>query len=160
VFRFATRAMPDAARHVLREAGLGIDDVALFVPHQANERILQSAARSLGVPEERLFSNVSRYGNTSSASIPIALCEAVEQGLVKKDDLIVCVGFGAGLTWGAVAIRWSQPLPEQLPARRMPWFRWPRYRLAALRSRWRHLRRRAEAWLFGLVEKGDRIRRP
>ena len=160
VFRFATRVMPDAARRVLREAGLRVEDVALFVPHQANDRILQTAARSLGVPEERLFSNLARYGNTSSASIPIALCEAVEQGLVRQSDLIVCVGFGAGLTWGAVAIRWSQPLPEQVPTGRLPSWHRLRYRLAALRSRWRHLRRRVEAWLFGILDERDKSRRP
>jgi 3-oxoacyl-[acyl-carrier-protein] synthase-3 len=160
VFRFATRAMPDAARQVLRQAGLRVEDVALFLPHQANDRILQAAARGMGVPEGRFFSNLDRYGNTSSASIPIALCEAVEQGLVKRDDLIVCVGFGAGLTWGAAAIRWSQPLPEQIPARRMPFFRWLRYHVTALRSRIRHLRRRAEAWLYDAVERRDKARHP
>jgi 3-oxoacyl-[acyl-carrier-protein] synthase-3 len=156
VFRFATRAMPDAARAVLRRAGLRVKDVALFLPHQANDRILQAAARGMGVPEGRLFSNLARYGNTSSASIPIALCEAVEQGLIKRNDLIVCVGFGAGLTWGAVAIRWSQPLPVQVPARRMTFVRWLRYRLASLQSRWRHLRRRFEASLFGILEHRDK----
>ncbi|MGD8794368.1 MAG: beta-ketoacyl-ACP synthase III, partial [Anaerolineae bacterium] len=77
VFRFATRIMPEASRQVLEQAGLTVEDVSLFVPHQANDRILQSAARGLGLPEERIYSNLARYGNTSSASIPIALCEAI-----------------------------------------------------------------------------------
>jgi 3-oxoacyl-[acyl-carrier-protein] synthase-3 len=120
VFRFATRVIPEATRLVLRLAGLGVEDVALFVPHQANDRILQAAARGLGVPEGRMFSNLARYGNTSSASIPIALCEAIEAGRVGRGDLIVCVGFGAGLTWAAAVIRWSLPLPVKGPSWRMP----------------------------------------
>jgi 3-oxoacyl-[acyl-carrier-protein] synthase-3 len=148
VFRFATRIMPEAARQALGQAGLTVEDVALFIPHQANHRILQAAAKGLGVPEERMFSNLARYGNTSSASIPIALCEAIEQGLIKRDDLIVCVGFGAGLTWAAAAIRWSLPLPAPAPSRRMTVWRRLRYRWARLRSRWRRLWRRIDARLF------------
>jgi 3-oxoacyl-[acyl-carrier-protein] synthase-3 len=155
VFRFATQTMPEASRQVLSRAGLTVEDVTLFIPHQANDRILQSAARGLGVPEERLFSNLARYGNTSSASIPIALCEAIEEGLVKRDDLIVCVGFGAGLTWGAVAIRWSLPLPVPVPSRRMTVWRWLRYRLARLRSRWRRLWRWIDARLFQVLYDRD-----
>lgn len=150
VFRFATRIMPEAARQVLQRAGRTVDDVVLFVPHQANDRILQAAAKGLGVPEERLFSNLARYGNTSSASIPIALCEAVEQGLVQRDDLICCVGFGAGLTWAAAAIQWSLPLPVAAPARPRQAWRWLRYRLARLRSLWRRLWRLMDARLFNL----------
>ncbi|MFN2169573.1 MAG: beta-ketoacyl-ACP synthase III, partial [Anaerolineae bacterium] len=88
VFRFATRVMPEASKQVLDQAALQVADVSLFVPHQANDRILQAAARGLSIPEERMYSNLARYGNTSSASIPIALCEAVEQGRIKRDDLI------------------------------------------------------------------------
>ncbi len=148
VFRFATRIMPEAARRVLSRAGLTVEEVALFIPHQANDRILQAAAREMGVEEGRVFSNLARYGNTSSASIPIALCEAIEQGRVNRDDLIVCTGFGAGLTWGAVAIRWSLPLPMPAPSRRAALWRWLRYRLARLRSRWRRLWRRLDDRLF------------
>ena len=161
VFRFATRVMPEAARRVLDRAGLPIEDVTLFVPHQANDRILQAAARGLGVPEERMFSNLARYGNTSSASIPIALCEAIEQGLVKRDDLIVCVGFGAGLTWAAAAIRWTMPLPVAAPSRRMTFWRSLRYRGFRLRSLWRRLWRRIDARLFQILydSEGRRKRR-
>jgi 3-oxoacyl-[acyl-carrier-protein] synthase-3 len=151
VFRFATRIMPEAAHEALKRAGLTIDDVRLFVPHQANDRILQAAAKGLGVPQERLFSNLARYGNTSSASVPIALCEAIEQGLVEHDDVIVCVGFGAGLTWAACAIRWSLPLPVPLPSRRMTFWRWLRYRWAQHRSHWRRLWRRIDARLFQIL---------
>jgi len=150
VFRFATRILPEAARQVLRKARRTVDDVVLFVPHQANDRILQSAAKGLGVPEERLFSNLARYGNTSSASIPIALCEAIEQGLVQRDDLICCVGFGAGLTWAAAAIQWSLPLPVAAPPRPRQAWRWLRYRVARLRSLWRRLWRLVDARLFNI----------
>ena len=161
VFRFATRIMPEAARQVLHRAGRTVEDVALFVPHQANDRILQSAAKGLGVPEDRLFTNLARYGNTSSASIPIALCEAIEQGLVKRDDLICCVGFGAGLTWAAVAIQWSLPLPVAAPPRPRQALRRLRYRLARLRSRWRRLWRWLDARLFNIRydETGRRKRK-
>jgi 3-oxoacyl-[acyl-carrier-protein] synthase-3 len=147
VFRFASRAMPEAAREVLKKARLTVDDVALFVPHQANDRILQASARGLGVPEERMFSNLSRYGNTSAASIPIALCEAIDEGRIKRDDLIVAVGFGAGLTWAAAAIRWSLPVPVTAPPRRITFWRSLRYRLAQARSQWRRIWRRVDAWL-------------
>ena len=150
VFRFATRIMPEAVRQVLHRAGRTVEDVVLFVPHQANDRILQAAAKGLGVPEERLFSNLAHYGNTSSASIPIALCEAIEQGLIGRDDLICCVGFGAGLTWGAAAIQWSLPLPVAAPLRPHQARRWLRYRVARLRSLWRRLWRMVDARLFNI----------
>jgi 3-oxoacyl-[acyl-carrier-protein] synthase-3 len=161
VFRFATRIMPEAARKVLQRAGRTVEDVRLFVPHQANDRILQAAAKGLGVPEERLFSNLARYGNTSSASIPIALCEAIEQGLVRRDDLICCVGFGAGLTWAAAAIQWSLPLPVAAPPRPHQARRWLRYRVARLRSLWRRLWRLVDARLFNIRydEDGRRKRK-
>jgi 3-oxoacyl-[acyl-carrier-protein] synthase-3 len=161
VFRFATRIMPEASRQVLERADLDADEVALFVPHQANDRILQAAARGLGVAEDRMFSNLARYGNTSSASVPIALCEAIEQGKVKRDDLIICVGFGAGLTWAAAAIRWSLPLPVPTPSRRTTLWLWLRYRWAWYRSRWRRLWRRLDAHLFQILydRQGRRKRR-
>jgi len=148
VFRFATRIMPEATRQVLEKAGLSIEDVHLFIPHQANDRILQSAAKGLGVPPQRMFSNLKFYGNTSAASIPIALCEAIEQDLIKRGDVIVCVGFGAGLTWAASVIRWSLPLPPPTPSRRMTLWRTIRYRWAQMRSFWRRLWRRMDARLF------------
>jgi len=161
VFRFATRIMVEASLKALDRAGLQIDDVTLFVPHQANDRILQAAARGLGVSEERMFSNLARYGNTSSASIPIALCEAIEEGRIKRNDLIVCAGFGAGLTWAAVAIRWTMPLPVPAPSRRMTVRRSLRYRWARLRSLWWRLWRRIDARLFQILydREGRRKRR-
>ena len=161
VFRFATRIMVEASEQALKKAAQNVEDVALFVPHQANDRILQAAARGLGVPEERMFSNLERYGNTSAASIPIALCEAIEQGKIKRDDLIVCVGFGAGLTWAAAVIRWSLPLPVPTPPRRMTFWRGLRYRWSRLRSHWRRLWRKIDAHLFQILydEQGRRKRR-
>ena len=111
VFRFATRIMDKSAREVVAGAGIDMDDVKLIIPHQANLRIIQAAARALKLPEERFFINLQYYGNTSSASIPIALCEAVEQGRLMPGDHCVMVGFGAGLTWGAALIKWGAPEP-------------------------------------------------
>lgn len=111
VFRFATRAMPDAVLKVLEQADLNIDEVDLIIPHQANNRIIESARKRLNVPQEAFFENLSRYGNTSAASIPIALCEAADEELINDGSLLVLVGFGAGLTWAAAAVRWGVPLP-------------------------------------------------
>lgn len=149
VFRFAVSAMPDAIRLVLEKAGLTLDDLKLVIPHQANWRITESSAKALGLSPKVVFSNVERYGNTSAASIPIALCEAVEQGRIQRDDLVVFVGFGAGLTWGASAIRWSAPLPPPPPPRwKRAWYGL-RYRHAAVRS----LVRRFFRWLSALLTK-------
>ncbi|OPX81010.1 MAG: 3-oxoacyl-(acyl-carrier-protein) synthase 3 [Pelotomaculum sp. PtaB.Bin013] len=106
VFKFAVRVMGEAAEEVIAEAGLNKSDVDFFIPHQANVRIIEPAARRLGVPMEKVMVNVDRYGNTSTASIPLALEEAVRGGRINKGDHVVVVGFGAGLTWGAVVIKW------------------------------------------------------
>jgi len=108
VFRFATRVMATATREVVADAGLRMDDIELIVPHQANLRIIEAAARGLHLPIERFVVNIERYGNTSSASIPMAVCEAVEAGRVRPGDHLVLVGFGAGLTWGALALQWVE----------------------------------------------------
>ena len=153
VFRFAVRILPAATREVLEKAGCELSELDLLVPHQANWRIIESAARSLDLPPEAVFSNVDRYGNTSAASVPIALCEAAEGGRIKPGDLVVCVGFGAGLTWGAAAIRWTRPQPAPVSRWRRFWRRL-RYLVAALRSRSRRLLRRiGAAWVR---ERGGR----
>ena len=115
VYRFAVDVMVRASRTVIEQTGLALDDVELVIPHQSNARIIQSAAKTLKLPPERVFTNLARYGNTSAASVPIALCEAVEQGLVKTGDHVVLVGFGAGFTWGAALVQWGAPLPAKLP---------------------------------------------
>jgi 3-oxoacyl-[acyl-carrier-protein] synthase-3 len=100
--------MATATREVVADAGLRMDDIELIVPHQANLRIIEAAARGLHLPIERFVVNIERYGNTSSASIPMAVCEAVEAGRVRPGDHLVLVGFGAGLTWGALALQWVE----------------------------------------------------
>ena len=107
VFRFAVRVMEESSLQVLERCGLNKEDINLLVPHQANIRIIESARKRLGLPPEKVVVNVDRYGNTSSASIPIALEEALTQGRLHDGDLVVGVAFGAGLTWGSVAMRWG-----------------------------------------------------
>ena len=107
IFRFAVAALPRMTAEVVAAAGWTLADVDLFVAHQANVRIIQSAARTLGLPEEKVYLNVHRYGNTSAASIPIALCEAVEEGRLAEGDRVVLAGFGSGLSWAACALRWG-----------------------------------------------------
>ncbi|HSV75029.1 MAG TPA: beta-ketoacyl-ACP synthase III [Chthonomonadales bacterium] len=107
VYKFAVRAMADACIEALLKAGLTVDDVDLFIPHQANLRIVRAAAERMRLPEERIYVNIEKYGNTSAASVPVALTEALEEGRVRRGDILVFVGFGAGLTWGANVVRWS-----------------------------------------------------
>ena len=106
VFRFAVEAVPDCINELLERAGLTLSDIDWFVPHQANQRIIDFAAKRLKVPKEKFYQNMERYGNTSAASIPIALDEMAEQGLLKPGQKIICVGFGAGLTWGGALLEW------------------------------------------------------
>lgn len=107
VFKFAVTIMGEVSVQALEKAGIAPEEVSLFIPHQANIRIIQAAAERLNLPMERVFVNVDRYGNTSAASIPIALYEAWASGRLRKGDVVVVVGFGAGLTWGACVIRWA-----------------------------------------------------
>lgn len=106
VYRFAVNAMGDACCRVLDEVGMSADEIDLFVPHQANLRIIDSAAKRLGLPQDKVFVNVHKYGNTSGGSIPIALSEAVEEGRLRPGMTVLTVGFGAGLVWGANVIKW------------------------------------------------------
>ncbi|MDO3410738.1 beta-ketoacyl-ACP synthase III [Saccharibacillus sp. CPCC 101409] len=106
VFKFAVRVMGTATEEVLRKAEMTKEDIDLFIPHQANIRIIQSAMQRLDLSEDRVMINVQKYANTSAASIPLALVEAVEEGRVKEGDRVVMVGFGGGLTWGGTALIW------------------------------------------------------
>ncbi|MDQ0879990.1 beta-ketoacyl-ACP synthase III [Peribacillus sp. V2I11] len=108
VFKFAVRQMGESSLSVLDKAGLTKEDVDLLVPHQANIRIMEASRERLGLPLEKMTKTVHKYGNTSSASIPMALVEEMEAGRIKDNDLIVMVGFGGGLTWGAIALRWGK----------------------------------------------------
>lgn len=148
VFRFATRVMASSTRKVLERAGYTTDEVDLVVPHQANIRIIQnSVLNQLKIPAEKVFVNLEKYGNTSTASIPIALCEAIEAGKLKPGYKVVFVGFGAGLTWAACAIDWRTPV-EKPDA---DWWKNTRrqatYSAAAARSMWR----RAVRWVYEVL---------
>jgi 3-oxoacyl-(acyl-carrier-protein) synthase III len=107
VYRFATRVLSSSAQAVLEASGRSIADIDLYVPHQANLRIIEHAAKKLGIEKERVFVNVDRYGNTSSASIPLALCEARQEGRLKDGTVVLMTGMGAGLTWGSSVITWT-----------------------------------------------------
>ncbi|MEY2975122.1 MAG: hypothetical protein RIR49_1542 [Actinomycetota bacterium] len=107
VFKIAVKGIADSVRRALDRAGLGIDDVDLVVPHQANERIIRAATARLGVPDDKVIVNIAQHGNTSAASIPMALCDAMDQGRVRPGDLVVLTAFGAGVTWGSVVLRWG-----------------------------------------------------
>ncbi|MEW5719550.1 MAG: beta-ketoacyl-ACP synthase III [Chloroflexota bacterium] len=142
VYRFATRVMAEASKIVVERAGWSLDQIDLFIPHQANVRIIDSAARALKLAPEKIFVNLQDYGNTSAASIPIALCEAVDAGKVAPGNHVVLVGFGAGLTWAACAIEWTAvkpgapTLPQRVVSGRV------RYLWAGLKAiGWRLLRR-------------------
>jgi 3-oxoacyl-[acyl-carrier-protein] synthase-3 len=107
VYRFAVRIMGDSAVTALDRAGLEYSDISLFIPHQANVRIISSIAERLKLPPEKVYLNIDQYGNTSAASIPIALCEAAEAGKVAPGDNLLFIAFGAGLTSGAAVVRWG-----------------------------------------------------
>lgn len=108
VFKFAVRQMGQSCVNVLEKAGLSKKDVDLLIPHQANIRIMESARERLELPEEKMSKTIHKYGNTSSASIPISIVEELEEGKIKDDDLLIMVGFGGGLTWGAIALKWGR----------------------------------------------------
>jgi 3-oxoacyl-[acyl-carrier-protein] synthase-3 len=148
VYRFATRVMVQSTREAVADAGLEMSQITAIIPHQANRRIIEAAARGLDLPEDKFVINLDRYGNTSSASIPIALCEAVADGRVKANDHLVFVGFGGGLTWGSAVVHWDvtpTPPPDG-------WHRLRRraaYNVARIRSGLRRLSRRMEGIVYG-----------
>jgi 3-oxoacyl-[acyl-carrier-protein] synthase-3 len=110
VFKFATRILVKSAEDVMRQCGVTIDDVDVYVPHQANMRIIDHATKKLGVPSEKVVINVDRFGNTSSGSIPLALADAAEDGRLKPGKLVLMTGMGAGLTWGSALMRWTKEM--------------------------------------------------
>jgi 3-oxoacyl-[acyl-carrier-protein] synthase-3 len=120
VFKFATRVMADSVTKVVSASGLTPDDIDLIIPHQANDRIIEMARRKLRVPGEKMMVNIERYGNTSAASIPLALVEAIEEGRVKSGDHLVLVGFGAGLTWASALVHWEPQEPAGIPVTDWP----------------------------------------
>ncbi len=104
VMKFAVKAMADSSARVLEKAGMTYDDVKLVIPHQANYRIVESAVKRMGISDDKVFMHLEKYGNTSASCIPVALAEAVEEGLIERGDKIILVGFGGGLTWGSVLL--------------------------------------------------------
>jgi 3-oxoacyl-[acyl-carrier-protein] synthase-3 len=148
VFRFATRVMSQATQEAVQKANLQMEDIKLIIPHQANQRIIEAAARQLALPMDRVVVNVGSYGNTSTASIPIATCEAIESGRLQAGDRVVFVGFGAGLTWGAAVLEWSGPIlakrKRRLPASYRAW--------ARMRSWLNRLVRYIEGLIWGRLE--------
>lgn len=149
VYRFATRVMASAAKQVAQQAGWAFEKIDLFVPHQANLRIINSAAKALGLADGKVFVNLEKYGNTSAASIPIALCEALDQGKIKPGDNLLMVGFGAGLTWGACAVQWTAtPHKPGAPAVAVSRVR---FGLGGIRSLLLRLLRRLDATVGSLI---------
>lgn len=148
VFRFATRVMAQATQEAVQLSGNQMEDVKLIIPHQANRRIIESAARQLDISMDRVVVNVGTYGNTSTASIPIATCEALESGRLQSGDKVVFVGFGAGLTWGAALVQWSGPILARRK-RRLPrsYRAWAKARSFLIR-----LMRRLEGLIWGRLE--------
>jgi 3-oxoacyl-[acyl-carrier-protein] synthase-3 len=106
LFKVAIMSMSEAAQRALKQAGLKCSDVDLVIPHQANVRILMAVAKKLGLPKSKIYLNIEKYGNMSSASTATALCEAVKEGRIKKGDIVLLDAFGAGLVWGACVIEW------------------------------------------------------
>ena len=150
VFRFATRVMAQATLAAAEKSQIEVGDIDWVVPHQANQRIIDAAARNLKLPVDRFVVNLSRFGNTSTASIPLAAVEAIEDGRIQSGDKVVFVGFGGGLTWGALAAEWTGPLTDEDAA-----IVWP-YRFNRLYSTYSRFRskvlqviRTIEGWIWG-----------
>lgn len=156
VFRFATQVVATSIEETIAKAGLTIDEIDLIVPHQANVRIIETAAKRLKIPPERFFMNVDSVGNTSAASIPIALCDAVQDGRLRPDDNVVFVGFGGGLTWAASVIKWNVTPPAvSLPRRE---WRRARYIVARSRSKVKKWRRKLIDRISGSPTPGARLK--
>ncbi len=153
VFRFATRVMASATREAAERTGWTLEEIDRVVPHQANQRIIEAAARGLRLPIERFVVNLQDYGNTSTASIPIAMCEAVEQGSITPGDKLVLVGFGAGLTWGALTLEWVEP--ERRPGAIVRRRRRLQVFLARIRSWLRRAARKLEGLIWGTSASPD-----
>jgi 3-oxoacyl-[acyl-carrier-protein] synthase-3 len=147
VFRFATNVLSSSIETTVAKADLTLDDIALIVPHQANKRIIESAAKRLKISPDRFYLNVNRAGNTSAASIPMALCDAVNEGRLKPDDNVVFVGFGGGLTWAAAVVKWDV-IPMEISRIGREWKR-ARYIAARSRSSLKKFGRRVGASLLG-----------
>ncbi len=143
IFRFASHVVQTSVTDVVKQANLTLAEVDLIIPHQANARIIEHVAKKMKIPPGKFFSNVENFGNTSAASIPIALCEAVEAGRLRSDDIVVFTGFGGGLTWASAIFKWNVTPPKVSTLDRE--LQRTRYIIARGRSRWRKWLRRTEA---------------
>ena len=153
VYRFATRVMVDATKQALDKANIPLDELDLLIPHQANARIMDYAAKTLNLPREKVFQNVERYGNTSAASIPIALVEAIEAKRVNPGDHLVMVGFGGGLTWGSCAVEWTTPtIKRQITPQRAAQSRL-RYRWSNFKSFGHRVLRRVDSSVTHVLDR-------
>lgn len=156
IFRFASHVVHSSINDVVKKAGLTLDEIDLIIPHQANTRIIDHVARKMKIPPEKFFSNVVNTGNTSAASIPLALCDAVEQGRLRPDNNVVFVGFGGGLTWASVALKWDVTPPE-ISLLDREWKR-TRYIFARGRSRLRKIGRNIGARFGGSPTPDARLK--
>jgi 3-oxoacyl-[acyl-carrier-protein] synthase-3 len=152
IFRFAARTVPQVIAGVAHKASLKLDDISLIIPHQANLRIIDTVAKRLKLPPELFFTNLDRYGNTSAASVPIALCEAIQAERVVEGQHLIMVGFGAGLTWAAAVLRWGVSAGRATVPFYHTWLRNLLYRWAALRTGAGHVRHRMVLWLIRLFQ--------
>jgi 3-oxoacyl-[acyl-carrier-protein] synthase-3 len=152
VFRFATRVMASATRETADLAGWKVEDIDYVIPHQANQRIIEAAARGLRLPMDKFIVNLEHYGNTSTASIPLAMVEALDKGLIPDGSNLVLVGFGAGLTWGALSMHWVEPKVEvsEIERRRRGLLTF----LARIQSFLRRIRRRIEGIIWRTSSQG------
>ncbi len=156
VYRFATHTMAEAIEQVAEKAGWSVDEIDCIIPHQANIRIINAAAKRLKLPLDRFVVNLHEYGNTSAASVPIALCDAIASDTLKPGSRVVLVGFGAGLTWAAAAVRWRVAAPEAPAPLYHRWGRSLIYGWAGLRSWSRRLWRQVVVLFIRKAERGRR----
>lgn len=143
LYRFGTKALAQAVTESLRAAGVSLDDIDLFVPHQSNARLIQQVSAALKIPEEKVLVNIDRYANTSAAALPLGLCDAVEAGRLKPGDHVVLGTYGAGLTWAGAVVQWAVPTP----VKPLPQWRRIFHGVRALGGRQRTLLRRLGHWL-------------
>jgi 3-oxoacyl-[acyl-carrier-protein] synthase-3 len=156
IFRFASEVVQSSIEEVSKQAGLTLDDIDLIIPHQANGRIVEHVAKKLKMPLNKFFSNVEWVGNTSAASIPIALCDAADGARLKPDNNVIFIGFGGGLSWASAMFKWDVTPPE-VSIRDREWGR-TRYMIARGRSRWRKFRRRVGAKIAGSPTPDARLK--
>jgi 3-oxoacyl-[acyl-carrier-protein] synthase-3 len=156
IFRFASEVVQSSIEEVTKKANLTLEDIDLIIPHQANGRILELVAKKLRMPQHKFYSNVEWVGNTSAASIPVALSDAVDNGRLQPDSNVIFIGFGGGLTWASAVVKWDVTPPE-ISMSDSEWRR-TRYIIARSRSRWRKWRSRVGARIAGSPTPDARLK--